>query len=167
MATSKRITEFNPPQFNAKGLGRPRAFKTPKSLWNKFEAYQIWAVNNPLQSYEVVKGGPLAGTLYAVPKMRATTWEGFECHCGVDLKNYRESKKGDNFESFIPIIARIGKEIFNHNYSGAAAEMLNPNLVARKLGLVDKKEITDKSTVQAMIYIPDDGRGKELDGQAA
>lgn len=131
---AKQMHEVNP-----RKVGRPRKFETPQELWDAAQEYFKWAMDNPLMSAEVVKGGNNAGTLYEVPKMRATTWEGLEVHCGVDLKNYREDKLKDG-SKFIPIIRALDKIIFAYNYEGATAELLNPNLVARKLGLKEKVE---------------------------
>lgn len=85
------------------------------------------------------------GSKVLTPLEVPITFEGFECYVanlGIiqDLGDY--SKNDDNrYSEYAPIITRIQKNCFVHNYKGAAVGLFNPNIVAKKLGLADKKDI--------------------------
>ncbi len=51
------------------------------------------------------------------------------------------------------VITRIKETIFTQKFEGASADLLNANIIARDLGLADKKDITsdgDKITYNAI-----------------
>ena len=85
--------------------------------------------------------------------MRPYTWAGLESFLfekGVisKLEDYKSNKYG-NYEEFKDIVRAIGKIIYDRNFSGAAVNIFNSNLIARQLGLADKteteiKDITDE-----------------------
>lgn len=85
-------------------------------------------------------------TRQQLPKMRPYTMQGLclylDCnteyfyHFEADLK-----KKDDHIsKDFNQIVMRIRETIYNQKFSGAAAGFLNPNIIARDLGLVDKTQ---------------------------
>lgn len=116
-----------------------RDFKyDPELLWNEFIDYSKWIEDSPLYEMKVF---PYKGdiTTATIPKMRAMTVTGFCLFADIDFvtwKNYQKNK------DFINITTRIEDCIKSQKFEGAAAELLNPNIIARDLGLTDKKEIT-------------------------
>ena len=56
--------------------------------------------------------------------------------CESTWANYREKK------DFLVVITRAERYIYDQKFSGASADMLNANIIARDLGLTDKKEIS-------------------------
>ena len=46
-----------------------------------------------------------------------------------------------DYKDFSQVITRIGKIIYDQKFSGAASGFFNANIIARDLGLADKKEI--------------------------
>jgi len=71
-------------------------------------------------------------------------FEGFECYLedrGIinDLGDYSKNKE-QRYTEYAPIITRIQKNCFVHNYKGAAVGLFNANLIAKKLGLIDKQQ---------------------------
>jgi hypothetical protein len=61
-----------------------------------------------------------------------------------------------NREDFMAITMRIKKVIYSQKLEGAAADLLNANIIARELGLADKShtEITGKdgTALQAPVF---------------
>jgi len=114
---------------------------TPEALWEEFVKYQQWIEENPLYeskafSYE----GNI--TIAKLPKMRAMTIIGFCLFADIDqstFDNYRKNK------DFIGVATRIEGAIKSQKFEGAAAELLNPNIIARDLGLKDKVENENKN----------------------
>ena len=73
-----------------------------------------------------------------LPKMRAYTWDGLELY--LDIASLRDYKTNPDYKDFSQVITRIEKIIYNQKFTGAAAGFLNSNIIARDLGLSDKKE---------------------------
>ena len=115
--------------------------KSPKILWELFEEYVKHEKDNPMTKTEYVgRDGNAVTTNLQVP----ITFVGFEVFLadkGVinDLGDYSANTNG-KYEEFSTIITRIRNNCFSQNFKGAAVGLFNPNLIARKLGLVDKKE---------------------------
>ena len=56
--------------------------------------------------------------------------------CESTWKNYRDN------EDFLQVVTAVEKTIYDQKFSGAAADMLNSNIIARDLGLKDKKDLS-------------------------
>jgi hypothetical protein len=120
--------------------GRPTEFETPDELWQKCLEYFEWVEANPL--YEM-KAFMFQGAVVTqnMPKMRAMTINGLCNFLGVverTWRNYRDR------EEFLPVTTRVDQIIKQQKFEGAAAELLNPNIIARDLGLAEKSELTGK-----------------------
>lgn len=113
--------------------------ESPEKLWELFTDYVKHEAVQPMFKTEYVgKDGREVKTALNVP----ITFEGFECYLAdkdiiQDLGDYA-SNKGNNYSEFSTIIARIRKNCFVQNFKGASVGLFNANLIARKLGLVEK-----------------------------
>jgi hypothetical protein len=115
--------------------GRNKILSDPEILWEEACNYFEWCDAHPLQSIEF-NGKDAIECI--VPKMRAYTWEGLETFLGVEsLREYKNT-----YKDFSQVITRIGKIIYTQKFTGAAAGLLNANIVSRDLGLADKKEVS-------------------------
>ncbi len=121
-------------------MGRPLEFKTPEFLFEKACEYFLWCKENPLQEEKLFnyQGELVKGT---INKMRAMTLQGLCIHLNINTQTYRDYKKRVDF---IGVTTRIDEIIYDQKFSGAAADMLNANIIARDLGLSDKKEVDNK-----------------------
>ena len=137
------------------GVGRPYEIKTPDELWEKAVDYFKWVEDNPiLEEKAFASQGNLIKT--DVNKMRAMTIEKLCLHIGICEKTFRNIEADKNRANFLPVITRIRKIIYAQKFEGAAAGMLNANIIARDLGLVDKKQTTQlKLTPEQMAELPD------------
>lgn len=120
----------------AKGfaVGNPKKY-TPEELWNKALEYFEWIEKNPLKEEKVFG----TGVRMKVNKMRAMTLTGFYLFAEIDKKTF---EKYCNDEAYIPVTTRIRDIIYTQKFEGAAADLLNPNIIAREIGLADKTDIT-------------------------
>ena len=59
------------------------------------------------------------------------------CHL---LRGDYESNKGSSYTEFSTIIRAIKQEIYADKYAGASVGIYQHNIIARDIGLVDKKE---------------------------
>jgi len=126
-------------------MARPKGTKyieTPEKMWELFEAYVKHEADNPMFKVEYVgKDGDQVSTPLQVP----ITFEGFECYVAdlgiiTDLSHYSANTDGA-YDNYRTIITRIRNNCFAQNFKGAAVGLFNANLVAKKLGLADKKDI--------------------------
>tara|TARA_R110000803_G_scaffold115793_5_gene184359 strand:- start:7288 stop:7770 length:483 start_codon:yes stop_codon:yes gene_type:complete len=121
--------------------GRDKIFKSSDILWTACCEYFLWAEENPL--YEV-KAFAFQGvvTQESVPKMRAMTIDGLCLFLDISVETWRLYT---DREDFIGVTRKAENVIRSQKFSGAAADLLNANIIARDLGLTDKRE--DKVTI--------------------
>lgn len=139
--------------------GRDKLFSSPEILWEEACEYFEWCDENPLKSVEQSRksgkkkqevsdeGIETVDTgLIELPLMRAYTWEGLELFLNID--SLREYKTNPDYKDFSQIVTRIGKIIYSQKFTGAAAGLLNSNIIARDLGLADKVEEKQDATLE-------------------
>jgi len=130
--------------------GRNRVIKTPKALWENAVQYFEWCQENPHYEVEQIKspakpykteeGEWVSPSLtIELPKMRPFTKGGFALACGLNAWREIEALK-DVSKDFSQTVTRIENAIYEQKFSGAAAGFLNPNIIARDLGLMEKTE---------------------------
>ena len=124
--------------------GRKPVFATPEDMWKAACEYFEWIYNNPLYERKVFNyQGEIVST--DVPKMRAMTEAGLCFFLDIGTSTLHDYK---NKEDFSDVISKIEQVIFTQKFEGAAADQLNANIIARELGLADKKESTIDAKVQ-------------------
>ena len=127
--------------------GQPKVFEDPQLLLEAFEEYVEYVRETPWMRNELVKGGDMAGMVMEVPTARPITLEGFTDFVGLTHSWWRSLrarlKKSDTEADrvYATVVEKIDKAIYNQKYEGAAVGAFNANIIARDLGLVDKKEI--------------------------
>jgi hypothetical protein len=112
---------------------KPKKFK-PDEIIKKAIEYAIWCEENPLHELKVFG----TGVEIEVPKMRAMTAQGFCLFANLTTKTFYEYEKE---EAYCNIITRVKELFYTQKFEGAAADLLNPNIIARELGLKDTQEI--------------------------
>lgn len=139
-------------EFRSKDGKEPKY--TPKLLWEKAVEYFQWVKDNPLfesvlvaKGIVVNKGKKNEETIYstALPKMRAMTQKAFQIFADISHTTW------DNYcdkQDYVAITTRIGDIIYSQKFEGAAATLLNPNLIARELGLKEYTDNTNKQTIE-------------------
>lgn len=124
--------------------GRKPKFETAEDLWSACLEYFQWVEENPL--YEA-KPFSFQGESWVepVPKMRAMTIDGLCIFLDITdqtLYNYKE--RG---EDFLEVINKADRIIRTQKFTGAAADLLNANIISRDLGLRDKTDIVQETTI--------------------
>jgi hypothetical protein len=131
-------------------LGKAPTFKTDKALWNKCVEYFQWIKDNPLFEEKVFcNQGEVTKTDVQHP--RAMTIAGLCVFLNINNSMWREWRRTGRYPS---VIKHVDEIIYSQKFEGAAAGMFNPNIIARDLGLVDKKESDHKSTDGSMTPQP-------------
>lgn len=132
--------------------GRNPLFKSPELLWDASCEYFQWCEDHPL--YET-KAFAFQGvvTTEELPKMRAMTIFGlcsFLDICEQTLSSYGKR------EDFIRVVKLIKDTVYQQKFVGAAADLLNSNIIARDLGLSDKKDLSSSDgTMTPKGYSPE------------
>jgi hypothetical protein len=67
------------------------------------------------------------------------TEEGFCLFADIGYTTFCDYSRKEDFSQ---VVTRIKQTIRQQKFTGAAAELLNPNIIARDLGLSDKKDHT-------------------------
>lgn len=124
--------------------GRAKIFESDVMLLEVCEEYFDWVEKNPLFESRIAQdnGSPVEIPL---PKMRAMTIGGLCTFIGITIETWSQYRKSKDFSE---VITRVEQIIRDQKFSGAAAGLLNPNIIARDLGLTDKQEtkhdVTDR-----------------------
>lgn len=118
--------------------GRKLIFSSPAILWDAATEYFGWVEENPLLEAKAFahQGNVTVATL---PKMRAMTIDGLCLFLDISVQTWYEYKGREDFSE---VIARVENVIRSQKFSGAAADLLNANIIARDLGLSDKSELS-------------------------
>lgn len=128
--------------------GRDALFSDSQKLWEAACEYFKWAEDNPL--YET-KAFAFQGeiTTAELPLMRAMTLDQLQFYLGVSesfWRNFKETKTAQESD-FLTVINDIERVIKNQKFQGAAANLLNANIIARDLGLKEQTESNNTTTI--------------------
>ncbi len=124
--------------------GRDKIFKTPELMLEAAFDYFAWVEDNPLEK-AIIYQGAVSETPEKL--MRAMTIKGLCIYWGVNtryLDDFISNLKLDTDEGkdFSSVTSTIKEIIETQKFEGASAGLLNPNIIARDLGLTDKKELS-------------------------
>lgn len=131
--------------------GRKPIFASPEQLESACEEYFQWVEDNPLWEDKVTSFQGV-NTHEPIAKMRAMTLDGLYLFLDIHHDTWAEYRKRDGFTE---ITTRVERAIRSQKFAGAAADLLNPNIIARDLGLVDKQETEHTGSINVTI-LPDD-----------
>jgi hypothetical protein len=125
--------------------GRDRLFASHELLWESCCEYFQWVEDNPL--FEM-KPFAYQGVVIQEPvaKMRAMTIDGMCLFLDISPSTWYEWRKTE--DDYSDIVTKAENVIRSQKFAGAAADLLNSNIIARDLGLSDKKETEHSGTIQ-------------------
>jgi hypothetical protein len=130
--------------------GRDKLFETPELMLQAATEYFQWCIDNPWIKHEAIKGGERAGELISIPIARPFTIEGLCSYFGCNKAYIRqfesELKDKPNTQinkDFSTVITHIREIIYQQKFEGAAVGAFNANIIARDLGLTDRKELNN------------------------
>ena len=123
-----------------RGRGRPRRIATPSQLDAVFAEYVADRQQRVIEMTEVEIGNVGESDINKTKSKRKTfplSIEDFCVYLGVGRVWWNQLP-----EDFSRVKEKIFNYIYNHQLRGAITGEFNPNIVARQLGLADKKEVT-------------------------
>lgn len=124
--------------------GRDKLFSSPEALWEACCEYFKWVEDNPLYEDKLsfFQGVPSHDV---IEKMRAMTIAGACIFLDIDKSTWHAWRSDKDFSN---VIAKAEQVIYQQKFTGAAADLLNPNIIARDLGLADKSEVKQTTSVR-------------------
>lgn len=141
--------------------GRKKLFASPKLLYKAATEYFQWCDNHPWQRKEQLKkpvvvkdkkGNQSVEVLTDIPTARPYSLSGLCIYLNVntqyfnDFKDALKGKKDKKSQGFSEVIHAIEEIIYTQQFEGAAVGAFNQNIIARKLGLVEKVEAKNTNT---------------------
>jgi hypothetical protein len=129
--------------------GRKPIFSDPDQLWDACVEYFEWVEANPLYEDKVnfYQGIPVHEP---VEKMRAMTISGLTIFLDIAMSTWQEYRKNKDFSA---VVDQVEKIIRDQKFSGAAADLLNANIIARDLGLTDKQDVKQDITANHTVNV--------------
>jgi hypothetical protein len=120
--------------------GRDRLLTDPDALREDCLGYFKWVEENPLVENKVAQfqGAPVH---MPVNKMQAMTIDGLCLYLGIGYSTWRDYATREGFEDYSEVMTWAESVIRHQKFTGAAADLLNPNIIARDLGLRDKTDV--------------------------
>lgn len=119
--------------------GRPGIFADDQELWSSCVEYFDWCHDNPLEEAIVYQGQ--LNEQQVKPHMRAMTLDGLCIFLGIARKTWQNYRERDDF---LQVTETVEQVIRTQKFEGAAAGLLNPNIIARDLKLADPQEVTHR-----------------------
>jgi hypothetical protein len=120
--------------------GRKPVFATPEDLWSACVEYFEWVEANPLYEEKAFASGGKV-TVRKMRRMRAMTITGLVIFLDISFQAWTTYRTR---EGFVEITTRVDEIVRTQKFQGAAADLLNANIIARDLGLADRTELTGK-----------------------
>lgn len=129
--------------------GRKPIFPDDEILWEAACEYFEWVEANPLQeSQAFAYQGDVK--LQELPKMRAMTIGGLCIFLDISQQAWGEYRKREGFGE---VVTRVEEIIRTQKFEGASAGLLNPNIIARDLGLAEKQEHSGQLALTPIINL--------------
>lgn len=120
----------------------PKIYKTPEDLWAAAVDYFKWCEANPWIKNDFIRGGESAGQIVELKTSRPYTIERFCIHAGITIQTFINYSSRKGYETFFEISSHIRQIIRTQKFEGAAVGVFNHAIIARDLGLVDKKDLS-------------------------
>ena len=122
---------------------KPKQYKTPKELWEAATGYfDHIEKKGKWYKQDFIRGGDLAGTKVEIECVAPFTLIGLCNYLGIVLQTFLNYSCKEGYEEYHEVCARIKQIIEQHKFEGAAVGVFNAAIIARDLGLVDKKDLT-------------------------
>ena len=141
--------------------GRDKIFSDPKELLSACYDYFDYQSKQAWLKQEPIKGGEFAGQLVPVPTASPFSIKGLCIYLGVNskyLNEFESNLKPDESKidkDFSEIITHVKDVIYVQKSEGAIVGAYKDNIIARELGLTDKKELSgpDGGAIETKLII--------------
>jgi hypothetical protein len=121
-------------------MGKHKYIETPEKLWQMFETYREYVINNPRTIDKALQSGKVVKETLRVP----LTMEGFEIWCienYSDCHHYFDNTDG-RYSAYGTICRTIKKAIRRDQIEGGMVGQYNPSITQRLNNLTEKTDVT-------------------------
>lgn|GEM_PF-1204519 len=119
-------------------LGQIPDIKSPDVLWRAAQEYFEWVEDHPLFEEKAFSyQGKIS--VEKIARMRAMSVGGLCLFLGLSQEAFEQLGCK---AAFCAVVQQIKNVIAEQKFAGAAAELLNPTLITRDLGLTDRKALS-------------------------
>lgn len=138
--------------------GRNPIFPDAEALRAACIEYFEWVSDNPLGEEKLFsyEGGIVRGDF---AKMQAMTIKGLCIFLDISYQGWTEYREKTGFSEVCGWVENV---IYHQKFTGAAAGMLNPAIIARDLGLADKSEVSGPNGEPIQVATTDRDRAKAV-----
>jgi len=123
--------------------GAKPIYGTPEEFLEACYSYFDWVDENPLWEMKVFG----TGMKLRVQHARAMTLHGLTAHMGIGRRTWDDYRARDEFKDVCETAESI---MFEQKFAGAAAGLFNAAIIARDLGLSDKREVDGNLVVEVI-----------------
>ena len=141
--------------------GRDAIFTDPNTLLEACYEYLEITSLRKWNKQEAIKSGDLAGTTMNLQTETPFTLTGLCIFLGVNTQYFTDFKESETYKKnidFSLVITHVIEIIETQQLEGAIVGAFNPNIIARKLGLTDKTDLTTAGQPIQIIQLPENGR---------
>lgn len=121
--------------------GRDKLWQEPEQFFEAALEYFEWCEANPIGRVDVVRGGDHAGAQIEAKVPRPYSMGGLCIYLDISTDTFRNYEKNEKYSDFFEVFRKVREIIDTQKMDGAYVGNYNANIVARDLGLVDKKDI--------------------------
>lgn len=120
-----------------------RAYDDPKQLWEAACRYFQWCKDNPIYSVRCMVADKVVQEV-KIPKPRPYTIHALCAYIGINRHTFQRYR--NKYPDLQHVIELIDDIMYTQKFEYAATEIFNPMIIARDLGLADKREL--KGTIE-------------------
>lgn len=127
--------------------GRDAIFTDPNVLLEACYEYFDYTDTRKWYKREAIKGGDMAGQIIDIPMETPYSIEGLCLFLGVNSVYFNHFKSSQTYEAnidFSKVITHVEEIIIKQQFEGATVGAFNANIIARKLGLTEHLDHSNK-----------------------
>lgn len=111
------------------------------TLWKEFEDYCAWITKKTWFKNEAIKSGDLAGQIVSIPTTTPMSIESFCIFADIVRQTFINYERAED-KDLMEVATRIRHIIETQQFEGATVGAFNQSIIAAKLGLASKTDIT-------------------------
>ena len=119
----------------------PKLWTTPEKFLKDCYRYFDWCDKNPFLIERMVTGGNRATEVGNEKQSRPYSLVGLCVYLGITYQTFLNYETGEAWSDYFEVVTHVRNIVEDNQVSGAIAGIYNANIVARLLGLADKKSI--------------------------
>lgn len=126
-------------------------FSTVTDMYLAGRDYFQWAVDNPIEKEEMIKGGPMAGETGTVKIARPFSITALRTYIGMSSRQWKKYREDPAFSEFEEVMDFFEDVCKTQKLEHAMVGLYNAGIVSKDLGMADKSESVVKNETSVII----------------